>query len=133
MDPLNLCSTAISTARGLAKWWAQAAKGHTEIGAILDLEFGPGYHWQAQVTEMVPSVEFELVLIKAEPDWLNTTVRFQLIPSADAVEVHFCHQGWPERNDHYNISCYCWAMYLRLLKRYVEHGEFVEYAERLNV
>ncbi len=35
--------------------------------------------------------------------------------------------------EHYRISCYCWAMYLRILKRYLEHGETVQYARRLDV
>ena len=30
-------------------------------------------------------------------------------------------------------SCYCWVMYLRILKRYVEHGEMVPYERRLDV
>jgi uncharacterized protein YndB with AHSA1/START domain len=34
---------------------------------------------------------------------------------------------------HYRVSCYCWAMYLRILKRYLEHGETVPYAKRLDV
>jgi hypothetical protein len=34
---------------------------------------------------------------------------------------------------HYRTSSFCWAMYLRLLKRYVEHGEVVPYEKRLDV
>jgi hypothetical protein len=30
-------------------------------------------------------------------------------------------------------SCDCWAMYLLILRRYVEHGEQVAYEERLDV
>jgi hypothetical protein len=36
-------------------------------------------------------------------------------------------------NDHFRISCYCWPMYLRLLRRHIEHGEVVPYADRLDV
>jgi hypothetical protein len=41
--------------------------------------------------------------------------------------------GWPVDNEHWRISCYCWAMYLRLLRRYLEHGEIVPYERRLEV
>jgi hypothetical protein len=47
--------------------------------------------------------------------------------------VRFHHTGWPQSNDHYRISCYCWAMYLRLLKRNVERGEVVPFGQRLEV
>jgi uncharacterized protein YndB with AHSA1/START domain len=30
------------------------------------------------------------------------------------------------------VSCYCWAMYLRVLRRYLEHGERVPYEGRLD-
>ena len=26
------------------------------------------------------------------------------------------HRGWPEKNEHRRISCFCWAMYLRILR-----------------
>ena len=123
----------IATARGLAQWWASGAAGHMELGAMVELDFGVDYRWQAQVTEMVPPVEIELTFTKADPDWLDTTVKFQLVQLTEAVEVRFWHKGWKEANHHYSVSCYCWAMYLRVLKRFVEHGEFVDYADRLTV
>ena len=123
----------ISTPRGISKWWSLDASGHSELGAVLDLDFGPGYQWQAQVIEMVPPVEYTLLLIRADPDWINTTVGFHLEQSDGAVNVRFHHKGWDQASEHYYISCYCWAMYLRLMKRYVEHGEVVDYDQRLSV
>jgi hypothetical protein len=35
-------------------------------------------------------------------------------------------------NEHWRISCYWWAMYLRVLRRYLEHGESVAYEDRLD-
>jgi len=32
----------------------------------------------------------------------------------------------------FGTSCYCWAMYLRLLARHVERGEVVPYEARLD-
>lgn len=51
-------------------------------------------------------------------------------PAAE-TSVRFSHTGWPEDNDHYRISSFCWAMYLRLMKKWVEDGTVVEYARRL--
>ena len=131
--PIESVYEAISTSRGIAQWWAKTARGHSELGAILELDFGPDYQWQAQVTQMVPPNEFELTLIKADPDWLDSTVGFQLATAENCTDVRFFHRGWKEANDHYHISSYCWAMYLRIMKRYVEHGEQVPYADRLEV
>jgi hypothetical protein len=45
--------------------------------------------------------------------------------------VRFAHRGWPDESDHYRTSSFCWAMYLRLLSRALEFGEFVPYDDRL--
>ena len=42
----------------------------------------------------------------------------------------FSHTGWPSANEHFRVSSYCWAMYLRVLRRYLEHGEVVPYEQR---
>ena len=47
--------------------------------------------------------------------------------------VRFKHTGWPDAGEHYRTSSHCWALYLRILRRFVEHGETVPYADRLNV
>jgi hypothetical protein len=47
--------------------------------------------------------------------------------------VRFHHTGWPDAGEHYRTSSHCWALYLRILRRFVEHGETVPYADRLSV
>jgi hypothetical protein len=60
-------------------------------------------------------------------------VGFRLRPEGKGTGVEFYHAGWPSANSHYRISTFCWAMYLRLLKRHIETGEVVEYERRLDV
>jgi hypothetical protein len=103
-------------------------------GTTFDLDFGPGYLWQAIVTNSEPPLLFELKIEDAVSDWLGTHVRFELNVVGDEHTVmRFAHTGWAELTEHYRISCFCWAMYLRLMKRAVEHGEFVPYEKRLDV
>ncbi len=71
-------------------------------------------------------------ITRAQEDWLGTRVGFVLEESEGLTQVRFCHSGWPGSTEHYRVSCYCWAMYLRLLKRYVEHGEVIPYEDRLD-
>jgi len=85
------------------------------------------------VTECVPLERFELEMTLADDDWAGTRVGFRLSPVEGGTQVRFHHTGWPHLNEHYRISCYCWAMYLRILKRCLEHGEQVPYAKRLDV
>jgi uncharacterized protein YndB with AHSA1/START domain len=124
----------ISTSKGLDKWWTKNSRDDPAMGGTYELDFGPGYIWSAVVTKYIADREFELTLTDAHADWLDTKVGFSLTErSGHTVEVNFYHTGWPENNEHYRISSYCWAMYLRILKRYVEFGEEIPYENRLSV
>ncbi len=123
---------AVSEPAGLDLWWTMSSSGQPEVGTEYELGFGPGYDWRAKVSRCDPGSEFELELVSAHEDWQGTRVGFLLDESDGVTQVHFHHTGWPESNEHYRVSCYCWAMYLRLLKRYVEHGEVVPYENRLD-
>jgi hypothetical protein len=74
-----------------------------------------------------------LRLTQSDPDWQNTRVGFALTEKDGVTDVSFHHLGWPQGNEHYRISCYCWAMYLRVRRRYLEFGEVVDYEDRLDV
>ena len=124
----------ISTASGLDNWWTKNSEATPTQGATYTLDFGPPYLWQAIVTKFNDNKEFELQMTDADADWLNTKIGFLLNDKENNVtEVNFYHIGWPTNNEHYKISCYCWAMYLRILKRYIEFGEQVPYEKRLSV
>ena len=76
---------------------------------------------------------FELQITEAHPDWMAARVGCELSPEGnEATCVRFYHPGWPEQNENWRISCFCRAMYLRILRRNLEYGETVEYERRLD-
>jgi uncharacterized protein YndB with AHSA1/START domain len=124
---------AISTAAGLDRWWTKRSVGQPEVGVEYQLDFGPEHRWRALVSRCEPGRAFELQMTMSDPDWNGSKVGFELEPTRDGTQVRFSHLGLPESNEHYRISTYCWAMYLRVLKRHLEFGEEVEYERRLEV
>ncbi|HXW54754.1 MAG TPA: SRPBCC domain-containing protein [Candidatus Cybelea sp.] len=122
-----------ATPDGLDRWWTQSSSGQAKENAEYRLCFGPGYDWRARVTRCSPGSAFELLMTQAHEDWKGTRVGCQLEPDGTSgTLVRFYHAGWPEQNEHWRVSCYCWAMYLRLLRRNLEHAEFVPYEKRLD-
>jgi len=130
--PTEKVFQAVSTPTGLDAWWTKRSSGHPVQGSEYELWFGPEYNWRAMVSRCAPPTEFELEVTKAHEDWQRTRVGFALEEKEGVTHVRFHHLGWPKANEHYRVSCFCWAMYLRLLKRYVEHGEVVPYELRLD-
>lgn len=131
--PAERVFRAVSTPGGLDEWWTARSAGEPREGAEYELWFGPEYDWRATVSRCRPDVEFELELTRADPEWLGSKVSFRLEAGPQSTQVRFRHSGWPEESEHYRISSYCWAMYLRVLKRFLEHGERVPYERRLEV
>ncbi|MGO9803741.1 MAG: SRPBCC family protein [Steroidobacteraceae bacterium] len=125
---------SMATPQGLTQWWAQSCTGKAHEGAEYLLGFGPEYQWRGRVTHYVPDAQFELEITTAHPDWTNTRVGCELRPEGrESTRVRFYHIGWPAENEHWRVSCYCWAMYLRVMRRFLEHGEVVPYERRLEV
>ena len=126
------CFQAVSTPAGLDAWWTKSSSGEPKERAEYELYFDSEHDWRAVVTRCVLNTEFELRISEAQEDWLGTRVGFVLVEDGGVTQVRFHHLDWPDENEHYRVSCYCWAMYLRLLKRWVEHGEVVPYENRLD-
>jgi uncharacterized protein YndB with AHSA1/START domain len=122
---------ALATPAGLDAWWTLTSEGEPVVGQVYRLGFGEGYDWEAVVRAVTPDESLEWELTKADDDWTGTRVGFQLHPGDGETRVEFHHTGWREANRHHRVSSFCWAMYLRLLKRYLESGERVAYARRL--
>jgi len=129
--PREAVFRAVSEPAGLDAWWTVRSEGAPVVGRQYTLDFGPQYRWRARVRRAVAPELFELVLTDADEDWTGTVLAFELSESADGTRVRFSHTGWLAANEHYRVSCHCWAMYLRLLRRYLEHGEIVAYEQRL--
>jgi uncharacterized protein YndB with AHSA1/START domain len=132
-SPMDHVFRGVSTPEGLDTWWTKRSSGSRLEGADYELSFGPEYDWSAKVTRCVPDTEFELLMVRADSDWIGTRVGFRLEHRGGLTWVRFHHTGWPSANEHYRISCCCWAMYLRILRRHLEHGESVPYESRLDV
>jgi len=131
----NKVFDGIATPAGLDQWWTKTSAGKPAVGETYELFFGETYNWRAIVTKCIPNQEFELEMTGADADWLGTKIGFVIKPTnaKGNTVVEFYHTGWAEKSDHYRISSFCWAMYLRILKRYLEFGEEVAYEKRLSV
>ena len=123
----------IATPKGLDAWWTKSSSGHPEFGAEYQLYFSNDYDWRAIVLENDENTSFALEVTVADKDWTGTKIKFFLTDTGDSTDLSFKHTGWKETNDHFRVSSYCWAKYLRLLKKFIEEGVVVPYDERENI
>jgi len=114
------------------QWWTLACEGGARIGAEYRLFFGEGFDWRAKVISYELDNRLDLKMTICDHDWMDTVVGFHLEAVKVGTKLRFQHRYWKDWNDHFRTSSYCWAMYLRILKRYLEFGEEVHYSQRLN-
>lgn len=111
-------------------WWTLNCKGSPVLESKYTFHFGPGYDWEAKVIRLEKNEAFSWKMTKADKDWTGTELHFDLFKKDNHTQLAFTHQGWKWDNEHRSMTSYYWALYLRLLKRYLELGETTPYLER---
>ena len=113
---------ALTTIEGLSGWWATDTKGQTEVGGILEFRFIPG-GFDMLVRELVPGKRVLWEVVDGPPEWIGTTVRWDLSQVGDWAIVLFAHEGWSEPVEFMYHCSTKWATFLVSLKQLVETGK----------
>lgn len=125
---------AVATPEGLEKWWTRSSSGEPALGAVWELFFDKEFDWRGKVVRFEPGKAITWEITRADPDWTSTRVGVELVDHPGGLTwVRFAHTGWREASEHFRISAYCWAMYLRILKHWIQRGETVPYDRRLEI
>ena len=125
--------SAFTTESGLNAWWTLEAAGQLEKDSEYTFYFGPDWDWRAQVKDFESDSFVDFLIVKSDSDWEGTSLHFKIIPSdmnGETQLLRFEHTDWKVVNKHFRRTSYCWALYLRGLKRYVELGVIVPYGDR---
>lgn len=118
---------AIATPEGVAAWWTTRTTGDRHAGGTLDFHFSAHGaeigHFTARLRELRPN---ELVLweiTRGPPEWIGTTVRFELARDGDYVVVLFWHAGWHAPVEFMHHCSTKWGVFMMSLKALMETGK----------
>ena len=114
---------ALTTDKGLTKWWTNDISGAGEVGSIIEFRFnggGPDF----SVKELIPNklVRWEHSGDVPEP-WMGTEILFQLQVDENQTFVRFTHSLWKESTDFMAHCSTKWAVFMISLKDYVEKNQ----------
>lgn len=118
---LDAVFRALSTIEGLAAWWTSTTTGDAGAGGQIDFRFGD-HVVSGKVTTLETNKTVRWELVEANPDWLGTTVSFDLRSEGDKTVVVFGHRDWREANDFFGHCSMKWATFLLSLRAYIETG-----------
>lgn len=117
---------AVATRQGVAGWWTEETSGAGEVGGTLTARFAAGGaeigRMVMKVLELRPGAGVLWRVLEGPPEWIGTTIRFDLAQEGDQCIVLFTHAGWAERVEFLHHCSTKWAVFLLSLKALVETG-----------
>ena len=112
-------------------WWSGDIEGRTDVfGAEWSYRV-PDIHFSAfRITGLVPDrsvawlvTDSWLSFTEDQQEWTGTTVRFDVVPTAEGTEVRFTHHGLEPQVECYGVCRVAWGEYvLGSLKNLIESG-----------
>ena len=120
----------ISQPDHLINWWPLKCSGIPEVGQTYNFNFTDDYDWFAEVKSCEQDDHIHFKMTKSDEDWNPTTFGFKLKEKEKGTCLNFFHKDWPECNNHFKHSSFCWAMLLNGLKDYLEKGTVIPFDDR---
>jgi hypothetical protein len=115
---------ALTTVEGLADWWTEDTKGTAdEVGGAVAFRFPPVGGFDMEVIELEPSRRVAWRVVDGPPEWIGTTIDWDLRQDGEYTIVLFKHQGWREPVEFMYHCSTKWAAFLISLTSLVETGE----------
>jgi uncharacterized protein YndB with AHSA1/START domain len=120
--PLERVYEALTTTEGIRNWWTRDAELDATIDGTGTFRFNDG----ASVTTVtVKELEAPLHVVwktvsSFRPEWLGTTIHFDLRAENDGTVVSFAHRGFKEADERYAQITTAWGVDLHNLKEYLE-------------
>lgn len=127
--PVEKVYEALTTQQGLAGWWTPDTIAEAEKGSILRFGFGPDYFKEMRVEELKPYSKVKWLCIKAFPEWIGTTLTFELEAVAKGTILTFHHDGWKEYSNEFASCSFDWALFFKSLKLLCETGKGKPYPD----
>ena len=115
---------------GLAAFWTRQVQGDSEVGGKLSFFFGsPEPAAVMEVTELSPDDRVRWRCVDGFPDWVGTTVTFDLKDGGGETALLFTHADWREPVEAMHHSSTKWATVLLGLRSGLEGGAFTAFPD----
>jgi uncharacterized protein YndB with AHSA1/START domain len=110
---------------GLARFWTRQVEGASEVGGKLSFFFSrPEPSAVMEVVELSPNHRVRWRCVEGPPEWVGTTITFDLKESGGETVVLFTHADWREPVEFMHHCGTKWATVLVGLRSGLEGGPF---------
>lgn len=119
---------ALSTLGGLAGWWTEETEGDASPGGTIFFSFrtlsGDLLGRMGMRVDAITQVSaIRWTCLEGPPDWVGTSITFDLSVQDGQTIVIFGHRGWAEASESMAHCSMKWAVFLLSLRELVETGK----------
>lgn len=111
---------ALTTVDGLTGWWTTDTT--LDPDGNLRFRFGEVGGFDMAILDLQPDKRVLWAVVDGPPEWVGTTVSFDLVREGEWTIVLFAHAGWREPVEFMSHCSTKWASFLLSLKALVETG-----------
>ncbi|BEP14215.1 SRPBCC domain-containing protein [Acidothermaceae bacterium B102] len=126
-------ATLFTSAEGVSRWWGPA-EGDGAVGGMLLTSFGEHGFNAVRVLEAGPdrvvweSIAPDGVTVTAHtPEWLGTTMVFDIVPAGTGTELRFRHTGLTPQLACWDDCFAGWTYFMTSIETLVETGTGTPY------
>lgn len=128
--PIDKVYEALTTEEGLGNTWTKKLKVKPELGFVNEFDFDDDYDTKMKINVLNPLEKIVWECIHSDPEWVGTSISFDLTEKDGVTAVVLRHYDWRELTEFYRWCNYNWAMFLYSLKHYCEDQKGMPYQER---
>ncbi|MEX1136754.1 MAG: SRPBCC domain-containing protein [Balneolales bacterium] len=129
-SPASTVFEALTTKEGLSETWTRECRVEPWVGFINEFGFGDEVPTKFKIVELVPNKKIIWHCVESDPEWVGTTVSFDLAEKGGVSSVTLRHKDWKEVTEFYQYCNYNWGFFLYSLKQYCEEGKGIPFQKR---
>ena len=115
---------ALTTAEGIRNWWMRDADLDPRVGGTCEVRWAPGLPIRLGIEALDPPARVSWKTLSSfRPEWLGTTLTFDLEPRESGTALLLAHRGFQVADAIFARTTTGWGYYLVSLKQYLETGE----------
>jgi uncharacterized protein YndB with AHSA1/START domain len=128
--PQNRVYKTLSTKDGLAEFWTRQVEGDSAVGGKQNFFFGsPKPAAVMEVAELSPDDRVQWRCVEGPPEWVGTTITFDLTESGGETVLLFTHADWREPVEFMHHCSTKWASVVLGLRSGLEGGAFTAFPD----
>jgi uncharacterized protein YndB with AHSA1/START domain len=114
--------SALTDIDALTGWWTPAAGGAHAGGTLRFLMGDQEVVVRVDRADRPSRVRWDVLVCEPAPDWVGTSIIFDLEPVGAGTDLHFVHQGLTPRLECFGQCHAGWTHFLTSLVDYVDGG-----------